>query len=69
MGLMRQGIQESGASGRQGGEYSSELEGVIGAINEAQPGEVVVVMCVEDYPRITDELVRRGAREWMPSDA
>jgi cyanophycin synthetase len=66
--LMRQGIQEAGASDREGGEYSSELEGVIGAIDEAQPGEVVVVMCVEDYPGITQELVRRGAREWVPSE-
>lgn len=61
--LMRAGLYESNASESEAGVYGSEFDAVFGALGEAEEGEIIVAMCVEDYLGIIDELNRRGARE------
>lgn len=61
--LVESGLREVGAEDKQGGDYRSEYEAVIGGLESAVPGEVLVAMCVEDYAAIMDELTNRGARE------
>jgi cyanophycin synthetase len=57
--LMRAGLQQSDATGREGGTYDSEFDAVFGAIEDAVPGEMIVSMCVEDYLRIIEALQER----------
>ncbi len=45
------------------GSFPGEYEATFSAIDSAHPGELVLVMCVEDYQDVIDELLRRGARE------
>ncbi|MEX2426024.1 MAG: Mur ligase family protein [Thermomicrobiaceae bacterium] len=69
VGLMEQGLAQVNASDRCGGIYLSEFDAAVAAVEHAQPGELIVVMCVEDYPKIVDHLDRRGARERKPASA
>ncbi len=61
--LVESGLSEANASEKQGGIYESEYDAVIGGLESALPGEVLVAMSVEDYVAIMDELTDRGARE------
>jgi cyanophycin synthetase len=61
IGLITGGLEESNSSDKLHAVYQSEYDGVFGAIEASEPGEIIVTMCVEDYVSIMDELVRRGA--------
>jgi cyanophycin synthetase len=66
--LMRAGLHQSNAVDREGGAYGSEFEAVFGAIEDAEPGEIIVAMCVEDYRAIIEEFNKRGAVERTAAD-
>jgi cyanophycin synthetase len=60
--LMRQGIREARAETRLAGIYPSEFTATFAALGEADAGDVIVMMCVEEYLEIIDALLQRGAK-------
>jgi cyanophycin synthetase len=60
--LMRQGIREARAETRLAGIYPSEFTATFAALGEADAGDVIVMMCVEEYLEIIDALLAKGAK-------
>jgi cyanophycin synthetase len=62
--LIRSGINEAHGLGKLVGVYPSEHQALIAALDRAEPGDTIVVMCVQDQLAIYRELRERGAEEW-----
>ena len=57
-GLFREGAATVGVSGLTA--YDSELEGLVALTEQAEPGDVVAIMCHQERPRLEEWISARG---------
>jgi cyanophycin synthetase len=63
--LMEAGLDLAGAAGKQAGVYDGELAALEAALADSQPGDAIVIMCVEEQLAVFRELRDRFAEEWQ----
>jgi cyanophycin synthetase len=59
--LMAEGIRDLGAERKLAGIFPSEYDATFADLGEHRPQDVLVIMCVEDFRRVIDELQRLTA--------
>jgi cyanophycin synthetase len=64
LAIIRDAIVAAGAESRIGGVVGGEHAALLAALEQAQAGDAVAVMCVEEQLAVFRELRDRGAQEW-----
>jgi cyanophycin synthetase len=65
LALMEAGLVAEDAAAKQAGVYAGELDALVSALDDSQPGDAIVIMCVEEQLAVYRELRERGAEEWQ----